>query len=67
MSNRQTGTVKNWNEAKKYGFIRLEKGSDIFFHASAIRGRPPAPGDTVEFVVSKNADNRPRAENVRLI
>jgi cold shock CspA family protein len=70
MSNRTTGTVKNWNADRKFGFIRLTgKESDLFFHASAIIGtdRCPAPGDLVEFVASKSADGRPRAERVKII
>jgi len=33
-----TGTVKWFNEAKGFGFIEQESGSDVFAHFSAISG-----------------------------
>jgi CspA family cold shock protein len=38
MSNRQTGTVKWFNDEKGFGFITPESGADLFVHFRAIEG-----------------------------
>lgn len=38
MAERQTGTVKWFNEAKGFGFISRENGPDVFVHFRAITG-----------------------------
>ena len=48
----QTGKVKFYNKAKKYGFIAGDDGKDYFFHASGISNDTYVmDGDKVEFKV----------------
>lgn len=54
MSERQTGTVKWFDNAKGYGFIQRENGDDVFVHFRAIRGdgyKALQDGQRVEFGV----------------
>ena len=56
MTEKETGTVKWFNEAKGYGFIAREAGDDVFVHYSAIEGggfRTLREDDRVEFVVEQ--------------
>ncbi len=51
-----TGTVKWFNEAKGYGFIRREDGPDLFVHYTTIVGsgfRTLKEDDQVEFEVNE--------------
>lgn len=50
------GTVKWFDNAKGYGFISREAGSDVFVHHSAIQGegyKSLQEGQKVEFEVTK--------------
>ena len=38
MSDRQSGTVKWFNDAKGFGFITPESGADLFVHFRSIQG-----------------------------
>lgn len=52
----ETGTVKWFNEAKGYGFIRRESGDDVFVHFKAIQGegfRTLNEGERVQFEVER--------------
>ncbi|MBB3046884.1 CspA family cold shock protein [Litorivivens lipolytica] len=52
MSDRMTGTVKWFNNAKGFGFITQEGGDDVFVHFRSIRGdgyKTLDEGQTVEF------------------
>jgi CspA family cold shock protein len=51
---RITGKVKWFNNAKGYGFIERDGGSDVFVHYSAIQGdgfRSLEEGQAVEFEI----------------
>ena len=56
MSDRQTGTVKWFNDAKGYGFITPESGEDVFVHFRSIMGtgfKSLQEGQKVTFKVVK--------------
>ena len=64
---RITGKVKWFNNAKGYGFIEREGGSDVFVHYSAIQSQGYKSLDEnqkVEFDVTQGPKG-PQAENVR--
>lgn len=66
MSNKTTGTVKWFNEAKGFGFIARDSGADVFAHFSAIAMpgyKTLAEGQRVEFVVTQGQKG-PQAENI---
>lgn len=61
-----TGTVKWFNEAKGFGFIKQESGPDVFAHFSAIQGngfKTLVEGQKVQFTV-KQGQKGPQAENI---
>ncbi|MCK5544633.1 MAG: cold-shock protein [Desulfobulbaceae bacterium] len=55
MSDRESGTVKWFNNSKGFGFIEREQGDDVFVHYSSIRDdggfRTLAEGQRVEFSI----------------
>jgi cold shock protein len=56
MAERETGTVKWFNDSKGYGFIQRESGADVFVHFRAIRGeghRTLVEGQKVEYAVTQ--------------
>jgi CspA family cold shock protein len=58
------GTVKFFNDAKGFGFITQDSGSDIFLHATGLLD-DLREGDDVEFEV-KDGKKGLNAVNVRL-
>jgi CspA family cold shock protein len=60
------GTVKWFNDAKGFGFITSEDGTDVFVHHSSIQGngfKSLAEGDSVSFDAEKGPKG-PKAINV---
>ncbi len=69
MAERETGTVKWFNESKGYGFIEREQGEDVFVHYASIRGegfKSLAEGQKVEFTVTQGQKG-PQAQDVTAI
>jgi CspA family cold shock protein len=66
VSNRETGTVKWFSNAKGYGFIAREGGDDVFVHHTGISGegfKTLDENERVEFTVEQGAKG-PQAINV---
>ncbi|MDA8172302.1 MAG: cold-shock protein [Nitrospiraceae bacterium] len=62
----QTGKVKWFNEAKGFGFITADDGSEVFVHFSSIKSdgfKTLAEGQAVSFEVEQGPKG-PRAVNV---
>jgi cold shock protein len=56
VTEKETGTVKWFNDAKGYGFIARETGDDVFVHYSSVEGdgfRTLREDDRVEFAVEQ--------------
>lgn len=70
MADRETGTVKWFNDQKGFGFIARSNGEkDVFVHHSAIMGqgyKTLKEGDHVEFEVEEGAKG-PAAANVERV
>ncbi len=69
MTERETGTVKWFNDSKGFGFISREVGEDVFVHHSAVEGegfRSLHENQQVEFSVEQGPKGL-RAINVRAI
>ena len=68
MSERQTGTVKWFNDSKGFGFIEHDGGEkDVFVHHSAIEAdgyKSLSEGQRVEFAVEQGPKG-PAAAQVR--
>ena len=63
------GTVKWFNDAKGFGFIQQDNGTDVFVHFSQIQAsgfKSLGEGDRVQFDVS-NGPKGPQASNVSRI
>ena len=69
MSERETGTVKWFSNAKGYGFIAREGNDDVFVHHTGIRGegyKSLDEGERVEFTVEQGAKGLQAVDVVRL-
>lgn len=60
------GTVKWYNEVKRFGFIQTETNQDVFVHYSGLADVSAGlePGEEVEFEVTQG-EKGPVATNVR--
>ena len=66
---RSHGSVKWFNEAKGYGFIKLETGDDVFVHYSAIQCegfKTLAEGQTVEFDLVEGQKGKQAANVIKV-
>lgn len=57
MAERETGVVKWFNNAKGYGFIERQDGTDVFVHYSAIQSegyKSLEEGQKVEFEIRES-------------
>ncbi len=69
MSNKETGTIKWFNDQKGFGFIQRESGDDVFVHYSNIQAegfRSLAEGQSVQFDVVTSPKGL-TAENVEVV
>ena len=69
MADRQSGTVKWFNDSKGFGFIEVEGGGDVFAHHSSIQMegfKSLAEGQRVEFEVVQGQKG-PAAEAVVVV
>lgn len=69
MSDRQTGTVKWFNEEKGFGFITQQPGPDVFVHFRAISTdgfKTLTEGQAFTYTTSQGQKG-PQAEDVRVI
>ena len=69
MTEKETGIVKWFNNAKGYGFIARESGDDVFVHYSAVEGdgfRSLEENQRVEFDVEQGPKGL-QAAHVRAI
>lgn len=69
MSDRVTGTVKWFNNAKGFGFITRDEGDDVFVHFRSIEGdgyKTLDEGQLVEFNLTQGPKGF-QAEEVRKI
>ncbi|MBP1469031.1 cold shock and DUF1294 domain-containing protein [Candidatus Chloroploca sp. M-50] len=69
MARRQRGVIRTWKAAQGYGFLAPEHGGEeVFVHITAVvAGRHRlGPGSVVVYELGRDAQQRPRAVNVRV-
>ena len=62
------GSIKKWNDKKRFGFLQSKTGEEFFFHISSFRNRGSRPsiGMEVNFEPGTDSQGRRRAEKVRV-
>jgi len=63
---KETGTVKFFNEAKGFGFVKNAAGKDFFIHVSNISSGKLNEGDKVEFETREGKKGM-EAYNVKVV
>lgn len=59
------GKIKFYSEKKKFGFVKLDSGDDVFFHIGALsRNVTPKAGDSVLCDIDTTDERGPRAITV---
>jgi CspA family cold shock protein len=62
------GVVRWFDEAKGYGFLTGDDGSDVFLHARSLPpDTAPQQGDRIRFVLQRQPDGRLRAASATVI
>jgi len=63
------GTIKRLIKDRGFGFIKIERGEDLFFHRNELQGvdyDSLGEGQEVEFEVGRGRNGRSQAVKVRL-
>ncbi len=69
MADKKVGTVKWFNSAKGFGFIKQENGEDLFVHIKSIIGdgnNELNENDKVEYIITEGKKG-PQASEVKLV
>jgi cold shock protein len=61
--------VKWYDQCRGYGFIIVDNGGELFFHATALPddAAEPRQGERVKFTTGKSRDGKPRAKQVTVV
>ena len=70
MTPQKTGTLNTWNDARGFGFVRPDDGSDdVFLHIKALPPQCPRPevGQRVRYQLVLSTDGKPRAAGAQVL
>ena len=63
----QHGTVKSFNEERKFGFIKAENDDEIFFHKSEFEGENVYIGQLVSFYTEESFDKSKNRRSMKAV